>query len=237
MSLQITSVTYRRSCGRSILTVGQFSRVKTAKPLEGFVKRWVLKSLLLLLVASSLQAEQVPSIPASDTIFLWLAGGISSARIQRLIQTGDRLPTELVSSSALSSSCHATTQCTRALQKAGADAGLIQSLKRHSSDQKSDQNGDRKPAASAASACSSPAAQIAALVHDRKFDGAEDKIRSLLRDDAVGALPNAALLNYVLGTILRRQDRFDEALDAFTESSRSEERRVGKECRSRWSPY
>ncbi len=57
-------------------------------------------------------------------------------------------------------------------------------------------------------------------MHDKNLDAAEDKIRTLLRDDAVGALPNAALLNYVLGTILRRQDRFDEALDAFTESSR-----------------
>src|SRR5258708_28234662 len=132
MSLRITSVTYRRYHRRSILTVGQFSRVKTAKPLEGFVKRWVLKSLLFLLVASSLQAEQVPSIPASDTIFLWLAGGISSARIQRLIQTGDRLPTELVSSSALSSSCHATTHCAPALQKARAAPGLNLKLHRHS---------------------------------------------------------------------------------------------------------
>ena len=174
------------------------------------MKRCVLRWLLLLLAAGSLRAEQVPSTPASDAIFLWLAGGISSARIQRLAHTRDE---------AISPSCHATTQCTRALQKAGADAGLIQSLKRQSSDQ----NRDRKPAASAACACSSPAAQIAALVHDKKFDAAEDKIRTLLRDDADGGSPrspNNALLHFVLGTILRRQDRFDEALDAFTESSR-----------------
>jgi len=29
----------------------------------------------------------------------------------------------------------------------------------------------------------------------------------------------------------------DEALDIIEEKERSEERRVGKECRSRWSPY
>src|ERR1700687_2142231 len=131
-----------------------------------------------------------------------------SARIQRLAQTGNE---------ALNPSCHATTQCTRALQKAGADAGLIQSF--------GHQNRDRKPAASATCACSSPASQIAALVHDKKFDAAEDKIRTMLRDDAGDALPNntspnGALLQFVLGTILRRQSRFDEALDAFTESSR-----------------
>jgi len=169
------------------------------------VKRCVLKTLLLLLAAGSLQAQQVPSTAASDAIFLWLAGGISSARIQRLAQTRDE---------ALNPSCHATTQCTRALQKAGADAGLIQSLGR--------QNRDRKPAATAACACAcaSPAAQIAALVHDKKFDAAEDKIRILLRDDAGDASPNSALLQFVLGTMLRRQNRFDEALDAFSESSR-----------------
>jgi tetratricopeptide (TPR) repeat protein len=191
------------------------ARQKPPKPLEGFVKRCVLRWLLLLLAASSLQAEQVPSAPASDAIFLWLAGGISSARIQRLAQTRNESPNALANS-APSLSCHATTQCTRALQKAGSDAGLIQSLGRRSSDQ----NRDRKPVASAACACSSPAAQIAALVHDKKFDAAADKIRTLLRDDAVVASPNSALLQFVLGSILRRQGRFDEALDEFTESSR-----------------
>jgi tetratricopeptide (TPR) repeat protein len=180
------------------------------------VKRCVLRWLLLLLAAGSLHAEQVSSTAASDAVFLWLAGGISSARIQRLAQTRDE---------ALNPSCHATAQYTRALRKAGADSGLIQSLGRRSLSQSSNQNRDQKPATSAASGCSSPAAQIAALVHDKKFDAAEDKIRTLLRDNAGvaspnSALPNSALLHFVLGTILRRQNRFDEALDAFTESSR-----------------
>jgi tetratricopeptide (TPR) repeat protein len=153
-----------------------------------------------------LQAEQVPSTPASDAIFLWLAGGISSARIQRLAQTRNEARTL---------SCYATSQCTRALQNAGADAGLIQSLGRLSPDRSPDQRPGRKSAASAACACSSPAAQVAALVHDKNFNAAEDKIRTLLRDDA-----DKAALYFVLGTILRRQERFDEALDAFTESSR-----------------
>src|SRR6266403_1329519 len=136
MSLKITSVTYRlypqpdyfghrAVCGRQNRQMDR----------EGFVKRCVLSWLLLLLVAGSLQAEQVPSTPASGTIFLWLAGGISSARIQRLALTRNE---------ALNPSCHATTQCTRALQKAGADAGLIQSLGRQSSDRSSDRNRDRK---------------------------------------------------------------------------------------------
>jgi len=174
------------------------------------VRRCVLRWLLLLLAAGSLQAEQAPPTPASDAIFLWLAGGISSARIQRLAQTRDE---------ARHLSCYATAQCTRALQKAGADSSLIQSLVRQSRDQSSDRSSDQRPgrksAAIASCTCSSPAAQVAALVHDKNFNAAEDKIRALLHDDG----DNAAL-HFILGTILRRENRFDDALDAFMESSR-----------------
>ena len=183
---------------------------------EGFVKRCVLRWLLLLLAAGSLQAEQAPPTPASDAIFLWLAGGISSARIQRLVQTQNAQTRVELPDAAGTLSCHATSQCTRqctrALQKAGADSDLIQIFVRQSSDRSS----DRK---SAASACTGPAAQVATLVHDKNFAAAENNIRALLRDDADNGA-NDALLYFVLGTVLRRQNRFDEALDAFTESSR-----------------
>jgi tetratricopeptide (TPR) repeat protein len=170
------------------------------------VKRCVLKWLLLLLAAGSLQAEQVPVVSSSDSVFLWLAGGVSNARVARLAQGKEDTRTL---------SCHASTlciqQCTRALQKAGAEASLIQSLLKQSS--------DRKNAANVAGACSDPASQIAALVHDKNFTGAEDKLRLLLRDEASTDVSNRALLHFVLGTVLRRQDRFDEALDEITESS------------------
>ena len=49
---------------------------------------------------------------------------------------------------------------------------------------------------------------------------------------------------YVLSALVRRFGRFEAAEDAVQEALldasvqwRSEERRVGKECRSRWSPY
>ena len=174
------------------------------------MKRSVLRWLLPLLAAGSLQAQQTTSTSASDSIFLWLAGGISSARIQRLNQTP-------------SPSCHATTQCTRALQKAGADASLIESLARQTGDHNSERS-QAKSAARAACTCSSPAAEIAALVHDKNFGAAEDKIRTLLRDADTAspnnASPNNAMLHFVLGTVMRDEDRFDEALDEFTESSR-----------------
>jgi tetratricopeptide (TPR) repeat protein len=196
------------------------------------VKRCVLRWFLILLAAGSLQAEQAPPESTSNAIFLWLAAGISSARVQRLAQMPYQSP-----DSARILSCHATTQCTRALQKAGADALLIQALvdkiparsseksSDKSSERSSDKKSDRNPTANAPCSCSSPAAQVAALVHDKNFNAAEDKIRALLGDKANTARPknassNEALLHFVLGTILRRQDRFDEALDEFAESSR-----------------
>jgi tetratricopeptide (TPR) repeat protein len=189
---------------------------------------------LLLLAAGSLQAEQAPPTPASDAIFLWLAGGISSARIQRLVRTQNaRTQNAQTRDEAQTFSCHAapecTRQCTRALQKAGADSGLIQSLLRQSPDPKSGSKSGLKPGLkagpkavrhAAACACSSPAAQVAALVHEKNFDAAEDKIRALLRDDAATSWPNNAVLHFVLGTVLRREERFDDALDEITESSR-----------------
>ncbi len=215
------------------------------------MKRSFLRWLFLLLAVGSVQAAQAPLVPAPDSIFLWLAGGISSARIQRLVQSplGSPEATSVVS-------CRETPQFIRALQNAGADAALIQGLASQISASGSDARGsdtrgsekspdknsrrsskkdwDRSPAASAPCSSSSPAAQIAALVRDKNFSAAEDKIRNLLRDDSGEAVPHhpssnsvsnntspkTALLHFVLGTILRREDRFDEALDEFTESSR-----------------
>ncbi len=51
------------------------------------MKRSVLRWLLIVLAAGPLWAEQAAPTSGRDAIFLWLAGGISSARIERLIQT------------------------------------------------------------------------------------------------------------------------------------------------------
>jgi tetratricopeptide (TPR) repeat protein len=179
------------------------------------VKRCILRSLLLLVAAGSLQAEQASTTPA-DAIFLWLAGGISGARIQRLARTPDE--TWLLSCPA---TMQCNRQCTRALQKAGADPALIQSLVRQSADPKAEtEPGPKAGRLHASCNCSTPAAQIAALVHDKNFAAAEDRIRAVLRDEANTSVPNNALLHFVLGTVLRRDERFDEALDELTESSR-----------------
>jgi tetratricopeptide (TPR) repeat protein len=195
--------------------------VQTAKSQEAFVKKWVLSSLLLLLAAGSLRAEPVSSGPSCDTVFWWLAAGISSARIQRLISP-DAIRVV---------SCSASIQCRHTLQKAGADAGLIASLQQQ--DAKLTPKGKgagpsaaRKADGDSSSSCtnSGAAAQIAILVHEKNLNAAQDKLRAWLRPDADTPVPadtlNGALLHFVLGTVLRRQDRFDEALDEFTESSR-----------------
>lgn len=183
------------------------------------MKRFVWGWVVLLLAAGCLQAE-VAASPACDDVFLWLAGGISSARIERLAQAPE---------AAQGLSCHATVQCTLALQKAGASVELIENLRRSRADRTAGRD-----AAGAPCSCQSPAAQVAALVHDKNIAAAEKQIRSWLRDQpdnaAVQSAPghaqpnrpptkNPALLHFVLGTILQRQGHFDEAFDEFSESS------------------
>ena len=53
--------------------------------------------------------------------------------------------------------------------------------------------------------------------------------------DETGLLPPALIeKGWELGVL---QASIPESFGGFGEHSRSEERRVGKECRSRWSPY
>ncbi|MGB9264367.1 MAG: hypothetical protein WCB56_02840, partial [Terriglobales bacterium] len=129
------------------------------------MKRCVLSWLLLLLAAGCLWAEPVPSTSDSDVVFLWLAGGISSTRIERLAHKPQ----------APDFSALAAAQCHRALQKAGADSNLMQSLgARPAGNGLSGKSSESK---SRTGVCSGAAAQIAALVHENNFNAAEDKIR------------------------------------------------------------
>ena len=73
------------------------------------------------------------------------------------------------------------------------------------------------------------------------YDGQFDDARLLIHMVATAFEQGATLLNYVEVTGLTKdaQGFVDgvNARDAETGNARSEERRVGKECRSRWSPY
>jgi tetratricopeptide (TPR) repeat protein len=187
------------------------------------VKRCVLKWLLLLLTAGSSQAQPAPR-SASDAIFLWLGAGISSARVERLMTesatTARREQGRHESTVGTPNpSSNSTSLCARALEKAGADANLVQSFLHPRSHSISSRNSARKLAASTGCVCSSPAAQIAALIHDRNFAAAGDMVRTLLRENTDDISADRGLLHFVLGTILRREERFDEALDEFTASS------------------
>ena len=77
-----------------------------------------------------------------------------------------------------------------------------------------------------------------------KHYGAVDDPKDITTKEYVDAADNAlkvkvdALWDYVCTDITSNpfQITFDD-LEGLTVRSRSEERRVGKECRSRWSPY
>ena len=139
-------------------------------------------------------------------VFLWLAAGISAPRIQRLVSNeGGQI------------TCHIAPACVHALEKAGADAKLIHFLTNAtgSPSKARDSNSQASRRSAPSCDCSSAAAQVAALVHAKKLSDAEDKLHALLQTDP----ENAALL-YVLGTVLRREDRLDESFDAFSDSVR-----------------
>ena len=73
---------------------------------------------------------------------------------------------------------------------------------------------------------------------DKKLWGAADRLRASL-DAAVykHAVLGLIFLKYVSDSFAVRQKEIEAQLRDPKSDYRSEERRVGKECRSRWSPY
>ena len=65
---------------------------------------------------------------------------------------------------------------------------------------------------------------------------AEILIQIYGHEDAVSALEGAVRFSKITNTGIRTVSGIVSRIDQLS-SSRSEERRVGKECRSRWSPY
>ena len=63
-----------------------------------------------------------------------------------------------------------------------------------------------------------------------------DKIEELLKDPKTD-LQKQALTDTSYKNIDRSFSDYDTNFELATYGDRSEERRVGKECRSRWSPY
>ena len=50
-------------------------------------------------------------------------------------------------------------------------------------------------------------------------------------------LGTTATALFVAGSVVARREPYKATAESLDAASRSEERRVGKECRSRWSPY
>ena len=71
-----------------------------------------------------------------------------------------------------------------------------------------------------------------ALFTKGSIKSAQKKVRDVMsKTKNIGKIPNKLRhkLNFAIG-----QSRYFDEMSSF---ARSEERRVGKECRSRWSPY
>src|SRR3989440_267139 len=69
-------------------------------------------------------------------------------------------------------------------------------------------------------------------IHGLRFWDGDPTVRLLMADDDLGAM---LLERCEPGTVLRELPESEQ--DVVITGLRSEERRVGKECRSRWSPY
>jgi len=74
------------------------------------------------------------------------------------------------------------------------------------------------------------------MTPDAISEAVEIFARARLEQTAIGVLP-AHLCPPDLETAYLLQNALGERLDNTKLGPRSEERRVGKECRSRWSPY
>ena len=206
--MQITSVTYPRHLRSDYFGPKGISRAVSAQFPEGLVKRGWMTWLFLLLVAGSLHAEQVPSGPALDSVFLWLAAGTSSARVQHLITDVNASPAPIG---------RITPNCVHALQKAGASAALIHDLTVRSEDSEKSARttASQKAGSNTSFGCGGAAAELAALAYSKNFRNAENKVRHCFT-----TTPRTLRFCLSSSTILERQERFDEAVDVLGESLR-----------------
>mgnify|MGYP000730088199 FL=1 len=76
-------------------------------------------------------------------------------------------------------------------------------------------------------------AESVRIYHIDKQTGQMINLKGLFREDADFITP----ISDNIKTQMKEQMAADEGKMYFIDSNRSEERRVGKECRSRWSPY
>jgi tetratricopeptide (TPR) repeat protein len=171
--------------------------------LKGWVPTLFLSCLVFcLLTAGAVCSGETPlASDDSDDVFLWLAGGLSDARVARLAQSSPQ---------SINLSAKSAGGCERALLRAGADRDLIQQLLHPA---------NANTAGHALGSCATPAAEIAALIHEKNLVAAEAKTRKLLENGAGGSSEKAAQLHFVLGTILRQEEKFDEANDEFSDSA------------------
>jgi tetratricopeptide (TPR) repeat protein len=173
-------------------------RYQQAKPSpESRVKRKGLSVFLLLLGVVlgrvDLAAQSSASQPVNSTqLMAWLTAGVPGNRLVRLAQ--ERGIANL-----------AGKETIHQLEAAGADASLVRVLKN-----------SRLSAAANSSSSEIPVALVQAATDARaqRFHEAEIALRQALSSD-----PQNAALHFALGTMLRQQERWDDAFDEITLSA------------------
>lgn len=160
-------------------------------------------SVFLFLLSVALAAHSSESQPVScSQLMVWLTAGVSSNRLVRFIQ--ERGIASVPGKEQI-----------RQLESAGADANLLHALT-------SLKTTNLKPSAAAGSSISATATseippvlvQAAADARAERFHEAELALRQALSAD-----PENAALHFALGTMLRQQELWDDAIDEITRSA------------------
>lgn len=150
-------------------------------------------AVFLLLFGAAQAAYSSQSQPVNSAqLMAWLMSGVPGSRLARIIQ--ERGIANVPGKEPI-----------RQLEAAGADANLVRTLK------------NLKPAGTAdASTAEIPAVLVQAATDARaqRFHEAELALRQVLSSD-----PQNATLHFALGTMLRQQERWDDAIDEITLSA------------------
>ncbi|MGA9308702.1 MAG: tetratricopeptide repeat protein, partial [Candidatus Sulfotelmatobacter sp.] len=170
---------------------------KPDRPPESRVKRKGL-SVLLLLFGAILNAQSSERQPVNSTqLMAWLMAGVPGNRLVRIVQERGiaNVPGK---------------ELMHQLEAAGADANLIHALKSLKRSAPADSSTSEIPATQI------PAALVQAATNARsqRFHEAELALRQALLAD-----PQNAALHFALGTMLRQQELWDDAIDEITLSA------------------
>jgi superkiller protein 3 len=154
-------------------------------------------AIFLLLFGAAQAARSSESQPVNSAqLMAWMMSGVPGSRLVRIIQ--ERGVATVLGKEPI-----------RQLEAAGADANLVRALK------------NVKPAAAAGSRISETPSDIPAVLVQAATDARAQHFHEaeLALRQALSADPQNAALHFALGTMLRQQERWDDAIDEITLSA------------------